>query len=77
MAGDFSDHLVGAINYVKENGVEKSLKEALAALATTFGNYVLALIATILSFLWWRPIQRWALGINDLERRIEILERRR
>ena len=38
---------------------------------------VLAVIAAILAFLWWRPMQRWALGIDKLERRIEALERRR
>ena len=35
---------------------------------------VLAAIAAILAFLWWRPMQRWALGIDELERRIEALE---
>jgi hypothetical protein len=38
---------------------------------------VLAVIAAMLAFLWWCPIQRWALGIDRLERRIEALERRR
>ncbi len=28
-------------------------------------------------FLWWGPMQRWALGIDELERRIEALERKR
>jgi type II secretory pathway component PulJ len=37
---------------------------------------VLAVIAAILAFLWWRPLQRWALGIDELERRIEALERK-
>jgi hypothetical protein len=40
-------------------------------------QWTLALIAAILAFLWWRPIQRWALGIDELDRRIEALERRR
>jgi hypothetical protein len=38
---------------------------------------VLAVIAALLVFLWWRPMQRWALGIDELERRIEALERKR
>ena len=38
---------------------------------------VLALIVIVLAFLWWRPMQRWALGIDELERRIEALERKR
>jgi membrane protein implicated in regulation of membrane protease activity len=38
---------------------------------------VLAIIVAVLAFLWWRPIQRWALGIDELERRIETLEQRR
>jgi len=38
---------------------------------------VLAVIATVLAFLWWRPMQRWALGVDELERRIEALERKR
>jgi hypothetical protein len=38
---------------------------------------VLAIIVAILAFLWWRPMQRWALGIDELERRIEALERNR
>jgi len=38
---------------------------------------VLAIIVAILAILWWRPIQRWALGIDELERRIEALERKR
>jgi hypothetical protein len=38
---------------------------------------VLAFIVAILAFLWWRPMQRWALGIDELERRIEALERKR
>jgi hypothetical protein len=38
---------------------------------------ILAAIAAVLAFLWWRPIQRWALGIDELERRIEALERKR
>ncbi len=38
---------------------------------------VLAIIAAVLAFLWWRPIQRWTLGIDELERRIETLEQRR
>jgi membrane protein implicated in regulation of membrane protease activity len=37
---------------------------------------VLAVIVAILAFLWWRPMQRWALGIDELERRIEALERK-
>ena len=40
-------------------------------------QWALAVIAAILAFLWWRPIQRWALGIDEQERRIEALERRR
>jgi hypothetical protein len=40
-------------------------------------QWVLAVITAILAFLWWRPIQRWVLGIDELERRIEALERRR
>jgi membrane protein implicated in regulation of membrane protease activity len=38
---------------------------------------VLAGIVAVLAFLWWRPIQRWALDIDELERRIEALEQRR
>ena len=38
---------------------------------------VLAVIVAVLAFLWWRPIQRWVLGIDELERRIEALEQRR
>ncbi len=38
---------------------------------------VLAFIVAVLAFLWWRPIQRWILGIDELERRIEALEQRR
>jgi hypothetical protein len=38
---------------------------------------VLAIILAVLAFLWWRPIQRWTLGIDELERRIEALELRR
>ena len=38
---------------------------------------VLVLIVVVLAFLWWRPMQRWALGIDELERRIEALERKR
>jgi membrane protein implicated in regulation of membrane protease activity len=37
---------------------------------------VLAVIVAVLAFLWWRPMQRWALGIDELERRIEALERK-
>jgi membrane protein implicated in regulation of membrane protease activity len=37
----------------------------------------LAIIVAVLAFLWWRPMQRWALGIDELERRIEALERKR
>ena len=37
---------------------------------------VLAVIVAVLAFLWWRPVQRWALGIDELERRIEALERK-
>jgi membrane protein implicated in regulation of membrane protease activity len=37
---------------------------------------VLAVIAAVLAFLWWRPVQRWALGIDELEQRIEALEHR-
>jgi hypothetical protein len=37
---------------------------------------VLAVIVAVLAFLWWRPTQRWALGIDELERRIEALERK-
>jgi membrane protein implicated in regulation of membrane protease activity len=37
---------------------------------------VLAAIVAVLAFLWWRPMQRWALGIDELERRIEALERK-
>jgi membrane protein implicated in regulation of membrane protease activity len=40
-------------------------------------QWTLAVIAVILAFLWWRPVQRWALGIDELERRIEALEHRR
>jgi hypothetical protein len=38
---------------------------------------ILAVILAVLAFLWWRPMQRWALGIDELERRIEALERKR
>jgi hypothetical protein len=38
---------------------------------------VLVVIVAVLAFLWWRPIQRWALGIDELERRIEALEHKR
>ena len=31
---------------------------------------VLAVIVAVLAFLWCRPMQRWALGIDELERRI-------
>ena len=37
---------------------------------------VLAVIVAVLAFLWWRPIERWALGIDVLEQRIEALEHR-
>jgi len=37
---------------------------------------VLAVIGAVLAFLWWRPIERWALGIDELEQRIEALEHR-
>jgi hypothetical protein len=37
---------------------------------------VLAVIVAVLAFLCWRPMQRWALGIDELERRIEALERK-
>jgi hypothetical protein len=37
---------------------------------------VLAVIVAVLAFSWWRPMQRWALGIDELERRIEALERK-
>jgi len=37
---------------------------------------VLAVTVAVLAFLWWRPMQRWALGIDELERRIEALERK-
>jgi membrane protein implicated in regulation of membrane protease activity len=37
---------------------------------------VLAVIVAVLAFLWWRPMQRWALGIDELEQRIEALERK-
>ncbi|MGA8658739.1 MAG: hypothetical protein WB586_21600 [Chthoniobacterales bacterium] len=37
---------------------------------------VLAVIVAVLAFLWWCPMQRWALGIDELERRIEALERK-
>jgi hypothetical protein len=37
---------------------------------------VLAVIVAVLAFLWWRPMQRWALGIDEVERRIEALERK-
>jgi hypothetical protein len=37
---------------------------------------VLAVIVAVLAFLWWRPMQKWALGIDELERRIEALERK-
>ena len=45
--------------------------------AATLVLPILALIVAVLAFLWWRPMQRWALGINELERRIEALERKR
>ena len=38
---------------------------------------VLAVIVAALAFLWWGPMQRWALGIDELERRVEALERKR
>ncbi len=38
---------------------------------------VLAVIVAILAFLWWRPMQRWALGIDEMEGKIEALERKR
>jgi hypothetical protein len=38
---------------------------------------VLAVIVTALAILWWRPMERRALGIDELERRIEALERKR
>ena len=38
---------------------------------------VLAIIVAVLAFLWWRPMQNWALGIDELERRIEALEHKR
>ena len=38
---------------------------------------VLAVIVAALAILWWRPMERWALGIDELERRIEALEQRR
>ena len=37
----------------------------------------IAIAILVLAFLWWRPIQRWDLGIDELERRIEALEQRR
>ena len=37
---------------------------------------VLAVIIAVLAYLWWSPMQRWALGIDELERRIEALERK-
>jgi len=37
---------------------------------------VLAVIVAALAILWWRPMERWALGIDELERRIEALERK-
>jgi len=37
---------------------------------------VLAVIVAALAILWWRPMQRWAVGIDELERRIEALERK-
>ena len=37
---------------------------------------VLAVIVAVLAFLWWRPVQRWTLGIDELEQRIEALEHR-
>jgi hypothetical protein len=37
---------------------------------------VLAVIVAALAILWWGPMQRWALGIDELERRIEVLERK-
>jgi hypothetical protein len=45
--------------------------------AATLVLPILAVIVAILTFLWWRPMQRWALGIDELERRIEALERKR
>jgi hypothetical protein len=38
---------------------------------------VLAVIVAALAFLWWGPMQKWALGIDELERRIEALEHKR
>ena len=38
---------------------------------------VLAVIVAALAILWWRPMERGALGIDELERRIEALEQRR
>ena len=38
---------------------------------------VLAVIVAALAILWWRPMERWALGIDELERRMEALERKR
>jgi membrane protein implicated in regulation of membrane protease activity len=37
---------------------------------------ILAVIAAVLAFLWWRPMQKRALGTDELERRIEALERK-
>jgi hypothetical protein len=37
---------------------------------------VMAIILAIIAFLWWRPVQRWALGIDELEQRIEAVEHR-
>ena len=37
---------------------------------------VLAVIVAALAILWWRPMEKWALGIDELERRIEALERK-
>ena len=37
---------------------------------------ILVLIVAILAALWWRPMWRQSLGIDDLERRIEALEHR-
>jgi hypothetical protein len=37
---------------------------------------ILIVIVAILILLWWRPMWRWSLGIDDLERRIEALEHR-
>jgi len=37
---------------------------------------ILVLIMAILVLLWWRPMWRWSLGTDELERRIEALEHR-